>query len=347
MDIKILLVGCGNVGKSFIKLLSNIDSGNTFNIGFVGIVDKKLGSFISSKPISPKEISRFFSNEYTFEEFKPDSGTILRDLTLDSILEEVDFNVMIEATSTNYENGEPSITYVKKAFSRSAHVITANKGPVGFAYNLLKDMARENGVSFRFEATVMSGTPLFSFVRNNLKGIKINRIRGVLNGTSNFIFSKMEDEGLEFENALKLAMEKGYTEKDFNVDIKGIDAKLKTVILANVLMGGWLKISDLPDVDLNGILLEKVKRGLEEGKKYKLISEIRREGDSIVGDLYLELVGSEDPLYSVNLNYNKVVLYTDILGKVSLAGPGSGPDETAYGLFLDLYELIKELGYNK
>ncbi len=340
--IKILLVGCGNVGKSFIKLLSTLEVGDRF--GFTGIIDRKLGSFISDVPIEPREIHKFLLSNYTFEDFKPSTGTMLRDLTFDSIIEEIDMDVMVEATPTNYDNGEPSITYVQRAFEKGAHVITANKGPVGFAYNSLKDMARRQNLKFKFESTVMSGTPLFSLIKNSLRGCKIERLRGILNGTSNFIFSKMEEENMEFEDALKLAKEKGYTEKNYAVDLNGIDAKLKTVILANVIMGGWLKLSDLPDVSLEGINLDKVKKALEENKRYKLVSDIKKEGENIVGDVSLELVDNRDPLYSVPLNNNKLVIYTDILGKVIIGGPGSGPEETAYGIVSDLLEISSEAG---
>ncbi len=337
--IKLLLVGCGNVGKSFIKLLSSIEMDE--EIGFVGIIDRKLGSFISNVPIAAKEIYKFLLSGYTFEDFVPSKGTILRDLTFDSIVDKVNMDVMIEATTTNYNDGEPAITYIKKAFEKGAHVITANKGPVGFAYNSLKDVAREKNLEFKFESTVMSGTPLFSLIKYSLKGCKIERLRGVLNGTSNFIFSKMEEDKIEFEDALKLAKEKGYTEKDYSIDLKGIDAKLKTVILANVVMGGWLKIGDIPDVSLEGIDLNKIEKGLEENRRYKLVSDIKKDGDKILGDISLELIDNTDPLYSVSLNYNKVVIYTDILGKIIVGGPGSGPDETAYGIISDLLEIIR------
>jgi homoserine dehydrogenase len=247
-------------------------------------------------------------------------------------------NVIIEVSPTNIENGEPGITHIREALAHKKHVITTNKGPIALFYRELVDLARKHNVGLKFEGTVLSGTPAINLSLDALAGADVHEVKGIMNGTTNYILTKMA-EGQTYEAVLKEAQRLGYAETKPDADVKGWDAQAKAVILANVLMGGDLKPSDVPTKGITEITVDDIEAAKKDGKRYKLIGKAWKEGGKVKAQVSPEIVGADDFLYHVTGVTNALTFSTDVLGKVTVVGPGAGKKETGFSLLVDLINL--------
>jgi homoserine dehydrogenase len=248
--------------------------------------------------------------------------------------------VIIEVSPTNIENGEPGITHIRKALQAKKHVITTNKGPIALFYRELADLARKNNVVLRFEGTVLSGTPAINLSLETLAGADVHEVKGIMNGTTNYMLTKMA-EGQSYEAVLKEAQRLGYAETKPDADVKGWDAQAKIVILANVVMGADLKPADVPTRGITEIRFVDIEKAKKDGKRYKLIGKTWKEGGKVRAKVSPELVGTDDFLYNVTGVTNALTFKTDVLGNVTIVGPGAGKKETGFSLLVDLLALHK------
>ena len=186
----------------------------------------------------------------------------------------------------------------------------------------------------------MSGTPVFNLARECFAGCKIKEVKGILNGTTNFILTKMEQVGCSYQEALKEAQELGYAEADPTADVEGFDALAKVVILSNVLLGGDVHPDDVPREGISKITLEDVKSAAKEGMRYKLIGSTKFEGNKIVASVKPIKLPISDPLTGVGGANNALTFDTDLLGKVTIQGAGAGKIETGYSIFVDILDII-------
>ncbi len=248
----------------------------------------------------------------------------------------LDLDLIFEATPTNLENGEPGMTHFIEALSSGVHVITSNKGPLALKYNYLMELAEKNGAHLLFESTVMSGTPVISAIRS-IPG-KFRKLRGILNGTTNFILTEVE-RGKSFEEAISEAISLGYAERNPEGDVKGYDAGAKVVILANLAFGLSKTFHDVKISGIEGLSEEEVRRVKEEGKKIRLVAEASQE----ILRVSPKILGPEDPLFQISGVRNCVVFWHEILGEFSISGPGAGGKETALGMLSDLNFLLSSI----
>jgi homoserine dehydrogenase len=251
-------------------------------------------------------------------------------------------NVIVEVSPTNINNGEPGITHIRKALMSKKHVITTNKGPVALFYRELAELARKNNVALKFEGTVLSGTPAINLTLDTLAGADVIEVKGIMNGTTNYMLAKMA-EGQTYEAVLKEAQRLGYAETKPDADVKGWDAQAKAVILANVLMGADLKPSDVPTEGITNISVDDIEKAKKDGKRYKLIGKAWKEGGKAKAKVSPELVGTDDFLYHVTGVTNALTFSTDVLGKVTIVGPGAGKKETGFSLLVDFIKLHNEI----
>lgn len=226
IKLRLIVVGFGIVGQSFAKLLLS-RSADLFTLygikpRIVACVDTGGGA------IAPRglDLQRLL-------EVKKISGTVgdyeKKSLKFDPlyVIEKMEAEMLIELTPTNIETGEPGTSNIISAMRSGKHVITVNKGPLALSFPSLMELANYNGVLLRFSGTVGGGTPILEFAKRCLKGDRIISFKGILNGTTNYILSRME-EGLTFDNALNDAKQKGYAEALPSLDIEGYDAACKT-----------------------------------------------------------------------------------------------------------------------
>ncbi|UCF49661.1 MAG: homoserine dehydrogenase, partial [Thermoplasmatales archaeon] len=190
-----------------------------------------------------------------------------------------------------------------------------------------------------FEGVVLSGTPAINLAKLTLAGNNITAFKGILNGTTNYILTRME-EGMAYEDALKKAQDLGYAEADPTGDVEGLDALGKVVILTNVVLGKKITWQDVERRGITQITIEDIEKAKSEGKRWKLIgsSEIQKDG-SVKAKVWPQKLPLNDPLAGVSEATNALTFFTDELGPVTIVGPGAGRRETGFALLIDLLEL--------
>jgi homoserine dehydrogenase len=249
--------------------------------------------------------------------------------------------VLFEATYTDIKTGEPATSHIRAALERGVHVATTNKGPLALHYRELAELAAKKKVQFLFEGTVMSGTPVLNLIRETFAGAEIQEIQGILNGTTNYILTRME-EGMSYEAALKKAQELGYAEAVPDADVLGWDALAKVTILANVAFGAQLKPTDSPCEGITKITSADIAKAKAEGKRYKLIGRIWREGGTVKAEVAPRLVDLAQPIAGVMNATNALAITTDALDVVTIVGPGAGKKQTGFSLLNDLLTIVRK-----
>ena len=335
--MRIILIGYGIVGQSFTKLLLSklVDLSNLYGMKprIVACVDNK-GSAIDTSGLDIQRLLEIKKNKGTVGEYYSNKTSRLEPL---QIIENIDAEIVLELTPTNLTDGEPGLSHITSAMKYGKNVITVNKGPLSVAFPSLIELANYNGIMFKFSGTVGGGTPILEFAKRCLKGDRIVSFKGILNGTTNFILSKME-EGLTFKNALKVAQIKGYAETVPSLDIDGFDAAAKLVIMANWLMG--MKVA-LEDVNRNGITklkTQEVSRAIKKGNAIKLIASCENK-KLVVKPME---VSKLDPI-CVNGTLNSVTFSLEYAGNQTIIGRGAGGIETASAVLRDMIEIRENI----
>jgi len=244
-------------------------------------------------------------------------------------------DVIVEISYTDLNTGEPSLSYTRAALEQGKHVVTTNKGPIALAYPELAAIAKQNGVELGAEGTVMSGTPALRLGQELLASAGIQRIQGIFNGTTNYILTQMES-GVPYADALADAQARGFAEADPTGDVEGHDAAGKVVILANLLMGASLKMADVERQGITQISASDITEAQENGECWKLIGRIEKVGDQLEASVQPTRIPLSNPLAAVSGATNAITYTTDLLGDVTLVGPGAGRIETGCALIGDL-----------
>ena len=244
-------------------------------------------------------------------------------------------DVVAEATFTNIKTAEPAYSHFKAALESGKHLVTTNKGPTALFFRELAALAKSKKVQFRYEGTVMSGTPALNLAELCLAGNEIKEIRGIVNGTTNFILTNME-KGKSYAEALKEAQDLGYAEAVPDADVEGFDAMAKVVILAKAVMGADIKVADVDRTGITKITLDDINAARAEGKRWKLIGRLSREGGAVRASVRPEKLDIADPLAGVGGATNALTFSTDLIRNVTIIGPGAGKIETGYSILVDL-----------
>jgi homoserine dehydrogenase len=249
--------------------------------------------------------------------------------------------VLFENTPVDHTSGQPAVEHIRQALLAGMEVVTANKGPVVHAYQELSELAREKGLHFLFESTVMDGAPIFSLFRECLPAAQLKGFRGVLNSTSNLILTRMENGG-SFEEAVRHAQAIGIAETDPAGDVDGWDAAIKVAALVTVLMGIPLKPGQVEREGIRALTAEQVRAARAEGKRWKLVCSARRKGETVRARVRPEIVASSSTLYNVEGTSSLVEFETDVLGCLSIGETNPGAETTAYGLLADLINALRK-----
>jgi len=234
---------------------------------------------------------------------------------------------------------EPGYTYLKRAMEKGIQVITANKVMFARYGKELLQKGKECGVNVRYEATTAGGVPIIRTLKQILQVNKIERIQGILNGTSNFILTEMRNKGISFEEALRLAKRNGYAEEDPTSDISGKDAFCKTMILSEVAFGKQPIWSEVKLEGITAITSEQIQQAAERNLKYKHVADIMEENGIIKASVKPILVEENHPLYSVDGVDNAITVEASLLGRFTLTGPGAGKLPTASAMVEDLADI--------
>ena len=319
--MRVALIGFGNVARAFTRLIHR--KKGVFPFRIVG-AHTRHGTAINDAGLSPD--AQLGPPLPTVEEFLDRSRP----------------EVVAELTTLNPETGEPAISHIRAAFDRGCHVITANKGPIANAYAVLRDEARQAGVEFRFESTVMDGAPVFNTVRNNLPGVRVLGFTGALNSTSKLVIDAMR-AGKSMDEGIREAQEKGVAEADAGYDIDGWDSAAKAAALANVLMDANVSPQHVERRGIRRLTPERMREFAEKRKTVVLISRGRTTADGIRLRVRAEVLDETDLLASARGTSNLLLLHTDLMGTVGTVSISPGVEQTAYGVFSDLVDIAKSL----
>jgi homoserine dehydrogenase len=335
----LILVGFGNVARRFVSLLREQRTAlaRDYDIAtrIVGIATRRHGQIYSPRGLNPSALRASTAAS------GPSTVDFIRDaVRRGRAAAGRGHLVVVETTTLDVRRGQPAIDHVKAALAGGAHVVTANKGPVAFAYSTLARAAERARRQFLFEGAVMDGIPIFNLVRETLPLVNLRGFRGVVNSTTNFILTAME-EGQPFDEALAEMQERGIAEADPSLDVDGWDAAAKTAALANVLLGARLTPRT---IDRHGITPEIGARAIEArraGRRVKLVVRARRKGSQVVARVAPEEIAESDLLAGLEGQQNAIVFQTDLLEEIAIVQRGGSLTQTAYALLSDLVTIAR------
>lgn len=341
---KLALLGFGTVGQGLAEILVEKEKTLKEETGWEGkvvaISDKMKGSIYHPEGVNLKIALEVVAATGTLNNY-PDIPGLVRGLDSFETIEKTNADTIVEATFTDVLTGKPAIDHCRTAFQAKKNVVMSNKGPVAIAFQELSQLAKRYNVRWGFEGTVMSGTPALRMPLTSLAGNEIKEIKGILNGTTNYMLLRME-EGLTYNEALQEAQQKGYAEADPTSDVGGFDARYKLAILANTVMKVPLKIEDVSCSGIVDLTREDVEAALKEGKRWKLVGRIKQEHATIYATVKAEKVELTDPLASIQGALNAITYHCDLAGPITLIGPGAGKKETGYSLLIDLININRD-----
>lgn len=333
--MRIILCGFGVVGQSFAKLLlsrsEDLYAKHGLKPRIVGLFDSK-GSAACSSGLDLRkllEIKKQYGNIRKYHNKEKDANGL-------EMINDMDAEVLIETTPSNYIDGEPGMSHIVNAMRKGLHVVTVNKGPLALAFPSLIELARYNQVQLKFSGTVGGGTPILDYAKNSLRGERILSFQGILNGTTNYILTNMSG-GLTFKEALADAKKKGYVEADESLDIDGFDAAAKLVILANWIMDMKVTIKDIKRTGIRNVTTSDIKRASAHDCAVKLIASCDRDLEVSPREILLE-----DPL-CVNGTLNAITFNSEHSGQQTIIGRGAGGMETASSILRDLLDIKQEI----
>ena len=341
-ELRLALLGFGNAGRAFGRLLMDkhgeIREKYNTDVKVVAIATGSRGNLYCTGGI---DIASAIDDIEKTGRFAPQSG--LTDMTTMEIVEKADYDVVCEMTPLNIFTGQPATDHIRGAFARKKHAITANKGPIAWHFRQLADMAKEAGVCFFYETTVMDGTPVFNLVEHTLKMARVTEVSGILNSTTNFILEEME-KGCDYEDIMERGRALGFVEADPAMDIEGYDAAAKITALLNVLMDADITPDQVDRKGIEDITYDDIEAARTGGKIIKLLCKGTRDEDGNVhASVKPELVDRTDLLATVNSTTSIVSITTDLMKKITVVEHDPEIEQTAYGVFGDLIRVLDEL----
>jgi len=340
-DVSIALVGFGNVGRAFARLLLRKQNELEAQFGWrgrvTGIATGRHGLAMNTAGLDLERALALVESGQSVEMLS--SGR--PPASVEDMLRSCRADAMLENTPVNVESGEPAVSHLRLALELGMHAITANKGPVVHSYQSLTDLARRQGKRFLFESTVMDGAPIFSLFRATLPAANLSGFTGILNSCTNLILGRMENDET-FEEAVMFAQSIGIAETDPSGDTEGWDAAIKVAALTTVLMGIPLKPQQVDRVGISAITPGMIDEARQAGERWKLVCRAQRDGDRVSASVGPERVGPSSPLYSIEGTSSYVQFATDVLPGLGVVEGNPGPETTAYGLLADLINALRE-----
>lgn len=338
---KLALLGFGNAGQAFAKLLmekhDEIIEKYGFDVMVTAIATNSKGNLVCADGI---DLAKALSDLEESGKFQ-DENCLVDKNTLE-IVSEADYDVLVEMTPLNIFTGQPAISHIETAFSRRKDVITANKGPVAWKFSQLSKIARDNNLKFYYETTVMDGTPVFNLVDKTLMMAKVTEVSGILNSTTNFILEELA-KGAEYDDIMSRGRSMGFIEADPAMDIEGYDAAAKITALLNVLMEADITPDMVDRKGIEDITVEDIKAADKRGNVIKLLCKgVRDEKGNVKASVKPEEVPKNHMLASIDSTTSVVSITTDLMKTVSIIEHEPEIEQTAYGVFGDLLRVLSE-----
>lgn len=298
------------------------------------ITDLIKGSIIDPNGLDLQKVLDAIQSANSFEGFTKSQGTFAE------MLKESRATMLAEATPTNLETGEPGLSHIRTALTQGIHVTMTNKGPIAVAMGELVELAKKHGAKMRYEGVIMSGTPLINLIHSGLAGCTIEKMEGILNGTTNVILTEMGN-GMSYDEALQKATDLGYAEADPSMDVSGWDSAAKIAIIANIFFDEYIPVDCIDREGITEITADKIRIAKERGCKIKLISGIEYTTSGLHAYVAPKEIPLSHPLAGIDGATNAVTITTDNLGDITLTGPGAGRRETGQALLSDLVAMAQ------
>lgn len=320
---KIALLGLGTVGGGVYKVIRMQQEE----------MEKKLGTVVEIKKVLVRNIEK--------AKAKVDDATVLT-ADVREIMEDPEIRIVVEVMG----GIEPAKSYILQALHAGKHVVTANKDLLAQEGHLLMDTAAEHHCDLLYEAAVAGGIPIIGPLKQSLTGNHITEVMGIVNGTTNFILTKMTQEGMEFSDALKLAQDLGYAESDPTADVEGLDAGRKMAILACVAFNSRVTFADVHTEGITKITARDIRYARDMGHVIKLLGVARNTENGVEVMVHPMLIAQDHPLASVNDSYNAVFVRGDAVQDTMFYGRGAGELPTASAVVGDIFEIIRNMTFD-
>ncbi|MHA1277729.1 MAG: homoserine dehydrogenase [Candidatus Helarchaeota archaeon] len=348
-QLKLVLVGFGNIGRSLARMILEkqeyLQKKFSMEIQVTGIIDVDYSIInMAGNGLNIREILSLKKTDLLNQN---------SNLSFEEILQKVPCDILVEMTPSTL-NAQPGLSHIMQAFCYKKHVVTSNKSPLVLKYHDLKQLARQNKCEFRFEATVGGVIPLFTTVLNGLKANEISKIEGILNGTTNYILTRMS-EGSSYTQALNDARKLGFCETNPSDDISGLDAARKLTIIANVLLDSNLSIDQVRRRSIEEISQAQIIDAHLNNKVTKHIALLEVTNNGVLASVEPKFIDLSNPLAHVKGIVNAIHIFTKFAGEITLSGIGAGPQEVSTTLLSDIIAIgikvrnfsSKELKYHE
>ncbi len=338
--LRVAILGFGNAGQAFGRLIldkhATIKKDWDTDVKVVAIATGRRGSCINEAGIFLEEAWDLFQKGLGF----PKGYEGRTELDSIEIAKNVDYDVLVELTPLNIFTGQPAILHIETAINRGRHVITANKGPIAWAYENLRQKAEDKGVQFLYETTVMDGTPIFNLVEDTLPLCQVQEVKGILNSTTNYVLGELE-KGIDYDTIMMEGKRRGFVEADPSLDLEGWDAAAKTAALLNVLMRADLTPDRIQRKGIEDIHRTQVLEAAKKNKKIKLVCRGLRENGVVVGSVNPEEIPMADLYANMDGTTSIISITTDLMGTLSIVEHDPEILQTGYGVFSDFIRLIR------
>jgi homoserine dehydrogenase len=342
---KLAFIGFGNVARALIELLerkrATLKKQYDITYSITGIATGRHGFAVNPNGL---DASKALSLVKSGKSVSVLSAVPVNDSL--AVIKQSKADVMFENSPVNRETGQPAIDHIRAALEMGMHAITANKGTVVHGYRELTALAKSKNKKFYFESTVLGGTPVFSVFREAMPTAELISFKGIINSTTNIILTRMEN-GETFDEAVSYCQSIGVAETDPSNDVDGWDAAIKVAALITVLMSTPFTPQQVDRTGIRGVTSEMIRSAKDKGQRWKLVASAERSGGQIKARVAPELVPVSSRLYGMESASAGLEFRTDVLGDLAIIqtereGMGAGPEETAYGLFADFINAVKE-----
>lgn len=337
-NVNIVLCGLGGVGRAFLESLKDrkglVEDEYGLSLILKAAVD--IGGAAVAPPekvIDPGALLTHLAEGRPVETFAHGGRP---GLIGEQTLLEIEADVLVEATPTNLIDGEPGTTHIITALKQKMDVVSANKGPLVLYYRKLHDLAEANGCALHISAATAAALPTLDVGSICLAGTRLISAEGILNGTTNYILTRMQHQGCDYETALKEAQEMGIAETDPTYDVEGKDTANKIILIANRLFKTDFGPSDIDVLGITRITPEDIRKAEDQNRIIKLIGTVEREGDGVSIGVAPKLLERDHPLAAVNGSEKAVSYLTDSMDRITVMGGKSSTAGAAAALLKDL-----------
>ncbi len=330
-------MGFGNVGSAFFRLVHEkkelCQRRYGLDLRFQAVFELG-GAFLPPENILSEEILE----KYSTHSFLSKSPHWKPGLSLQDLLGSYEPGVLVECTPSNIKDGKPGLSHIRQAIDRGWHVATANKGPLIVDFRGLKMRAKKNDVVIKFSGATAAALPTLDIGLYSLAGTEISQIDGILNGTTNYILTKMR-EGISYQDALKYAQDKGIAEADPSLDVNGWDTALKILLISNAVLDTNFSIEDVKVEGITDIPQTLFHQGRKEGRALKLLGKLYKKNEDYIINVALEIIEKSHPLFGVDGTNKGITFFTDTMSSITVFGGKSDPRGAGAALLKDIINI--------